>query len=479
MKRMTIKVNQFLLGLVLLLLTSCNDFLNDIPKGQKTPQTWADYNAFIKNTNIYHYNEIDQLICLVGDLFKTSNSLNSNQYMRAHYYWDETVNRVDLMSSNDKMPYNEAYEANFAWNLIIEEAPDATECTDAERKMLVAQARVLRAMNYFYLANYYAAPYSEANLDKLSVPMVTSASVEAPSPQVTIKKMYEFILDDLNKAVEFLPQTGETRFHPTKAAGYGMLARVYLAMGNYDKALENASLSLELNDKLYDWIAFYENDKSRFDDPKNTSSSCKSNPEIDNEENNLFRFGSSSAWSGLKDKSYALTQERAGKFEEGDTRLITHWKKYTDSSARTYFAGIYGLEPNKGGIRSAEMYYIKAECLARKGGDANIKEAMNLVNKVRKTRILPEYYEDWTATTTKEAVNKIIDDKANEYIQTQVIFCDYRRLNQDPEYARVITRTEGDVTYRLNPNSHLWIMPFPKEVISNPGNGTIIQNVDK
>ena len=174
-----------------------------------------------------------------------------------------------------------------------------------------------------------------------------------------------------------------------------------------------------------------------------------------------------------------MTQERAGKFEEGDTRLITHWKKYTDSSARTYFAGIYGLEPNKGGIRSAEMYYIKAECLARKGGDANIKEAMNLVNKVRKTRILPEYYEDWTATTTKEAVNKIIDDKANEYIQTQVIFCDYRRLNQDPEYARVITRTEGDVTYRLNPNSHLWIMPFPKEVISNPGNGTIIQNVDK
>lgn len=57
-------------------------------------------------------------------------------------------------------------------------------------------------------------------------------------------------------------------------------------------------------------------------------------------------------------------------------------------------------------MRSPEMYYIKAECLARKGGEANIREAMELVNKVRKTRILLEFYQDWTAATTKEAVEK-------------------------------------------------------------------------
>ena len=92
-------------------------------------------------------------------------------------------------------------------------------------------------------------------------------------------------------------------------------------------------------------------------------------------------------------------------------------------------------------MRSPEMYYIKAECLARKGGEANIREAMELVNKVRKTRILPEFYQDWTAATTKESSGKIIRDKESEYIQTQVIYCDYRRLNKDPEYARTFPRT--------------------------------------
>lgn len=33
--------------------------------------------------------------------------------------------------------------------------------------------------------------------------------------------------------------------------------------------------------------------------------------------------------------------------------------------------------------------------------------------------------------------------------------------------------------YILKSDSHLWIMPFPREAVSNPGNGTITQNVEK
>ena len=38
-----------LAGLVLTATSSCNDFLNEIPKGQKTPTSWEDYNAFLRN----------------------------------------------------------------------------------------------------------------------------------------------------------------------------------------------------------------------------------------------------------------------------------------------------------------------------------------------------------------------------------------------------------------------------------------------
>ena len=53
----------------------------------------------------------------------------------------------------------------------------------------------------------------------------------APSPQVTLQTIYEFMLDDLNKAVEDLPVHSESILHPNRALGYGMLARVYLSMG--------------------------------------------------------------------------------------------------------------------------------------------------------------------------------------------------------------------------------------------------------
>lgn len=64
---------------------------------------------------------------------------------------------------------------------------------------------------------------------------------------------------------------------------------------------------------------------------------------------------------------------------------------------------------------------------------------------------------------------KIIRDKESEYIQTQVIYCDYRRLNKDPEYARTFPRTIEGKEYILKSDSHLWIMPFPREAVSNPG----------
>ncbi len=84
-----------------------------------------------------------------------------------------------------------------------------------------------------------------------------------------------------------------------------------------------------------------------------------------------------------------------------------------------------------------------------------------------------------TAATTKEAVEKIIRDKESEYIQTQVIYCDYRRLNKDRSMPGTFHDTIEGKEYILKSDSHLWIMPFPREAVSNPGNGTITQNVEK
>ncbi len=460
-----------LAGLVLS-ATACNDFLNEIPKGEKVPTTWEDYNAFMRNNSTSYY-ENAQLLYLIGDYFLRESALNNNELTRANYLFLEDVNRT-LINSSDYLAYYSAYEMMFYWNLIAEEGMNTTEATDQQRRMLVAQAKVLRAMTYHYIVNYHADQYWTDTKDKLSVPLVLSASVEAPSPQATLQEVYDQMVTDLTEAIPDLPEHGETMMHPTKAAGYGMLARVYLSMGNYTEARKAAESALAINDQLYDWVKFYNDEKYRIEDPSNVSAYTEVNPEIDNCENYIYHPACMTYWPGQNNLTLAISVERAAKFEDGDIRLLAHWK-YNNTGTIEYYRGIYGNEPNFGGIRSAEMYYIKAECQAR---DGEWEDALETVNTVRRTRFLPEKYTDLTASNQTEAINKIIDDKANEFVQTQVIFCDYRRLNKEGLYPRTLTKTIGDKTYTLKPNSHLWIMPYPAQVLNNPGNDPIVQTVD-
>ncbi len=477
MKKIFNNILCYLYFSICLALFSCNGYLDNIPKGEKIPTTFIDYDAFI-NYSDQLYMEIDYPCMLMDEFFKSSSKLSSDPLSKVMCLWDENADRT-IINSVD-YAYKRAYEGVFYWNLIVQNGMSVTGCSDVERRALVAQGRVLRDITYFYLATYYADQYSNTTLDKLSIPLVTSPDMEALSPQVTIRELFNFLVEDLTKAIPDLPISSSNMYHPIKAAGYGMLARVYLTMGNYELALKNANEALNLNNKLYNWINYYNADKSRFDSPTNYTTSVPlgiDDPEQLNCENYVFRHSSMMFYNGnYGSGNYALSPERAARFEKGDTRLLTHWKVRSSTSLGTYYYGIYAVEPNKGGIRSAEMYYIKAECLARTG---KIAEGMNTLNEVRKTRILPEYYKDLTADSEQEAVEKITNDKFNEFIQNIISYSDRRRLNKDPLYSKTMTRVVGGTTYTLSPDSHLWIMPFPEDVIKNPGNSPIVQNVDK
>ena len=148
-------------------------------------------------------------------------------------------------------------------------------------------------------------------------------------------------------------------------------------------------------------------------------------------------------------------------------------------SPDTIYYGIRNDRFNGGGLSTPEMYYIQAECIARQGGQDNIDEAMGILNDLRHTRFFDEDYHELSATSVEEAVQLIIRDKANEYIQTPIPFWDARRLNLHPEYATTRTKTYNGQTLTLTPDSHLWTMPFPLGATSNPGNGTLQQNVER
>lgn len=154
---------------------------------------------------------------------------------------------------------------------------------------------------------------------------------------------------------------------------------------------------------------------------------------------------------------------------------LPRWKYY-DAGNEQYYRGMIRGQMNYEGMTTVEVYLIQAECLARQG---KVAEAMEMLNKVRQTRILPEVYQPLTATTEAEAMPLIIRTKQNEMIMTSVPFCDARRLNAEGKYPVTLTKQVEGVERTLSPESHLWTFPIPLGAIGNSGNGTIHQNVGK
>lgn len=255
-----------------MILSSCNDFLNILPKGEKIPTTKADFEAFIRNES-NHLNDATQAINLLNDVYMEPSSLSSITLSSINYNWQENENRIEQNNSDEALYYY-SYSAIANWNLIINSMPTATECTQTEKDELIAQAKVLRAMNYFYLTNYYADAYNSSTAaTKLSVPQILSMDMGAPSTQLTIEKMYEFILQDLTEAIPHLPTEGATILHPTLGCCYAMLARTYLTMGNYTEALTYAEEALKQNNKLFNWCSYYEENKEQIEKPNDWSTS--------------------------------------------------------------------------------------------------------------------------------------------------------------------------------------------------------------
>jgi starch-binding outer membrane protein, SusD/RagB family len=466
------KIYKNILGLLTLglVFTSCDNYLDEVPKGSKVPTTLADFEAFIRDEYTNQSVDVTQALNLLNDKYVTIASISSDRFVKANYMWDEEANRI-VLNQADEGTFYRSYAGISTFNLIIENALTATEATEEQKRAVWAEAKILRAMNYFNLANFYADTYQASTAaTKLSVPLITSASINAPSKQVSIQEIYDFIVTDVKEALPYLPKVSQTALHPNLGAGYAFYARVYLQMNNYTEALKYADLALAENNKLYNWVQNYNTYKAIIIDP-NSDTTTPSPMGYNYVENYSYRHGSSTSLG----TENSIPVERAARFEAGDARFLSRWKLRT-VGADTYYRRILSGNFNYGGMTTVEVYLIKAECLARAG---QITRALDVLNTVRKTRILPEVYQDITTSDLATALNAIFKTKNNELILTIVPFADARRLNAEGVYKVSFTKVDAGTTYTLSSESHLWTMPFPQGATNNPGNGTITQNVSK
>lgn len=139
-------------------------------------------------------------------------------------------------STNNGM-YTELYRINSNLNRLFAEidTTDDASLTDAVKDGFRAEVRALRAATYYYLSAYWGG-----------VPIIREYNSTADSLQVnaTPQELFDLMESDLLFAEQYIGDNTfiDSRERITLPAVRAWLARLYLAYGDYDKALQYAQL---------------------------------------------------------------------------------------------------------------------------------------------------------------------------------------------------------------------------------------------
>jgi hypothetical protein len=112
----------------------------------------------------------------------------------------------------------------------------------------IAEARLLRALSYYSLLQFYARPYTDGNGSKPGLPLRLKGEKTVMNNDLarsTVGEVYAQILADLNFAEQNLPLTrGTAPLNITRAhrnTAIALKTRVYLSMGDYANVITEAN----------------------------------------------------------------------------------------------------------------------------------------------------------------------------------------------------------------------------------------------
>lgn len=460
----------FVMGMVL--FQGCDKFLDIQPKGFTIPTKYEDYWRLMNYSSIYKILDRNPLF-LTDDVvlgnegeendFISQSDAVKNLYSFAH---------GDIYSDGVSDPIWEGtYKRLYTLNAVINNVLDSEDATQAEKRMLRAEAMVTRAFEYLCLITCYAPAYDKVTASTdYGLPWVNSEDVnDIDYDRSSVEEIYANIRKDLDEAGPFLLDYCPNTFRPAKNVANGLLARMYLLQGEYSEALKYAKKSLEVNEKLVNLTEYMAKEGLsigrivRIDAPDDTYPEGVNNPE------NIFVRYLPSVFSiqGMfaskelmavydKDLPVGAVDKRRELWYADDEFEGTAFKGYT--------MFVPYIRANLA-LNNMEIILTAAECYAREGGAANLKEASRLYNLLRNNRI--EGNVEVNFTDAEVALEKILEERRREFAFLGIYrFMDLKRLNKEPRFAKTLTHTVDGNTWTLPPNDNRYIFPIPPKVKS-------------
>ncbi|RNI27747.1 RagB/SusD family nutrient uptake outer membrane protein [Rufibacter immobilis] len=360
-------------------------------------------------------------------------------------------------------------------NYIIAKSATVPGITESQSTAFVAEARALRAFGYFNLARTYQHTYLK-DPQALAVPLVLEPTTEQSKgqPRVSLEKVYAQMVEDLTIAERDLTAARPAKSRINKNVAQGLLARVYLEMGQWEKAAEFAAKAREgyplmstsdyragFNDFANkEWIWGLPQAADQQVGFASFFSFIDGRYTLDTKGNRTYaRRGYNNIRANDKFVELFSWNDARREFQEAEG--VTNSDRYTI----TKFKDLPDLSGDFVLMRAAEMYLIEAEAKARLGqNDA----AQLLVLDLRRQRFFPITEAVKPTTTDADLVEEIWVERRKELYGEGFSLLDIKRL-QKP-----LVR-EGNHTAKLGTtpaNSNLFIYQFPQvELNNNPDFG--------
>lgn len=158
-------------------------------------------------------------------------------------FFNEVFNRnTNFFNSEVGSYYREPYFAIHRANTLLENV-DEIVLDDETRNRFIAEARFIRAISHFNIANMMAQPpgFTSDN-SHLGIPIRTFTGAE-PVTRSTLAESYDAIIKDLRFAEVNLPENNGV--YATSYAAQGYLAKVYFMEQDYDSAIYYTSQILD------------------------------------------------------------------------------------------------------------------------------------------------------------------------------------------------------------------------------------------
>jgi starch-binding outer membrane protein, SusD/RagB family len=464
------QLKYLMIGLGVLLFTSCKrEYLDPIP------QTFiADVSAFDTPGRIA--NQVNAMYAALksGAFFGGRAQISGD--IRGEEFINETTNLVtgaDVWMQNPtgtsqnfvKNMWSQAYYVINLTNLFIDgmNAKGTTVVGTALGNNYIAEARLIRALSYYWLLQYYARPYADGSGNKPGLPLRLTGIKGSGSSDLarsTVAEVYAQILSDLNFAETNLPLNysgstasflNTTRAHRNTAIA--LKTRVYLSMQNYASVITEANKIVPAAPPFVAPSgvphALQADIVNVFRTPYTTTESILSMPMTatagDNPgtQNQLGYYWAKSTGNGeyslnpagiIADPSFSATDRRRSFIATVSGKVYLN-TKFNAPSPYTDYAPV---------IRYSEVLLNLAEALARTNAAVDAR-AVLLLNAVRQ-RSDPAFV--WAPATQAALIDAILRERRIEFLGEGLRNVDLMRLLQTiPAKGSAPSKTPADQGY--------------------------------